>query len=74
MHWAEVGTTSTYSHLLKKTRTTSFGAESFMFEIRAVVVLEATLLTLDIFVITHRVSTEVDPFLQSLLHRFKHFP
>ena len=72
MNRAEVGAPASDDHPLYYPFI--FGAFFASAAIGFVVVLEITSFTLDISIVRHRISAEIDTFLESCLHRREHEP
>lgn len=71
MYRTEVSTTGAYDESLHYTSTPAFQAILSSASVGLMMLLELTTLSIDVLIITHRVSAKVDAFLQDLLHRFK---
>ncbi len=73
MHRAEVGASCAHDHAGDGAFATSLTTRLAFELIRAVFALELATLTIDISVVRHGVTAEVDTFFQKFLYRFEHF-
>ena len=68
MHGAEVGATGADHDAGDRAFAARLTASSLIFLIRAMVFLELTSLSSNVSVVRHRISTQVDTFLQKSFH------
>ena len=74
MHGAEVGAASTDHYSFEGTLASFFQTFGFVFSVRSMMLLEPTLLALDVAIVRHGVTTEVHAFLQNCFHGFESQP